>query len=92
MPSKKVPMKGEPDFTHISDEKLNEYKDFIQQMIHSYKGVSNSDTEVLTKIWNDLKNECAERLCKEAIESVEKSSKETHEVTFRKIKPIRIKR
>ena len=92
MPSKKVPMKGEPDFTYISDEKLNEYKDFIQQMIHSYKGVSKSDTEVLTKIWNDLKNECAERLCKRATEAIEKAPEETSEVTFRKIKPIRIKR
>lgn len=63
MPPKKFALKGEPDFHHLSDEKVKSFLDFAQQMIFAYKHHDAEKTKVLESIWKDLSIECTERLC-----------------------------
>ena len=57
--SKRIPLKGEPDFTAITDEKLVAYKSTVQEMIHSY--FDEETSSVLKKVWKQLSDECADR-------------------------------
>ena len=94
MPRSRVPLKGEPDFTTISDSKLKDYLDLTQQMIFSYKNVSKEKVDVLKEIWKDISKECTARLSSSAIKELDRQEQEENAplVTHR-IKPVkRIKR
>ena len=58
----KTPMKGTPDFSTLSDDKVRDYRDLAQQMIFAYKYCDEEKTRVLTDIWKQLSDECADRL------------------------------
>lgn len=63
MPPKKYALKGEPDFHHLSDERLKSFLDLTQQMIFAYKHHDEEKVKVLESIWKDLSVESTERLC-----------------------------
>lgn len=91
MLSKKTPIKGKPDFTNISDEKLKGYIDLAQQMIFAYKYCDEEKVRVLTEVWKQMSNEYTERLCNAPfIESVEEAPKTIHKIkTVKSIKRIK---
>lgn len=97
MPPKRVPIKGEPDFTTISDERLKGFIDFAQQMIFAYKYCDEEKTRVMREIWKQLSNERMDRLCASDIAELDQQEKEEQETpvkpTLHKIKTVkRIKR
>ena len=97
MPPKRVPIKGEPDFTTISDERLKGFIDLAQQMIFAYKYCDEEKTRVMKEIWKQLSDEQADRLCSLAIEELDRQEKEGKESPIKpslhKIKTVkRIKR
>lgn len=85
-------MKGSPDFTTISDERLNGLIDLAQQMIFAYKYLDEEKVRVFTEVWKDLTNERTERLCNAPfIEPEKEAPVPVHKVKM--VKPIkRIKR
>lgn len=72
MPPKKYAMRGKPDFTNVSDEKLKLFMDLTQQMIFAYNHYDDEKAEVLSSIWKDLNIEDSERVSKSACEALEK--------------------
>ena len=91
----RIPLKGQPDFTTISDERLKGFLDLAQQMIFAYKYCDEEKTRVLTAIWKELSIEHTDRLCNSACAELECQSKEEEVVppTVHKIKMVkRIKR
>lgn len=72
MPKKRVPIKGEPDFTTISDKRLKEFIDLAQQMIVAYQYCDEEKTQVLKEIWKQLSNEHTDRLRVSAIVDLER--------------------
>lgn len=70
----RVPLKGLPDFTHLSDEKLREYVEFAQQMIFAYEHCDEEKTRVLKEVWKQLSDENTDRLCSTPFKRVEESS------------------
>ena len=91
----RVPIKGQPDFTTISDERLKGFIDLAQQMIFAYKYCDEEKTRVLTEIWKQLSDEHTDRLCASACEELERQEKEQEVVppAVHKIKMVkRIKR
>lgn len=91
MPPKRVPLKGEPDFTTISDERLDGFIDLAQQMIFAYKYHDEEKVKVLQAIWKDMSNESTDRLCASTIEELDRQEV-VEEVPVRKIKLAKIKR
>lgn len=89
MPPKRVPIKGEPDFTTISDERLHGFIDLAQQMIFAYKYCDEEKTRVLQDIWKQCSNEETERICASAIASLERQEREEKAPTMRKIRPVK---
>ncbi len=90
MPPKRVPIKGEPDFTTISDERLKGFIDLAQQMIFAYKHEDAEKTRVLKEIWKDCTNEYTDRLsaaCQEALMKEESSP-----IVSRRIKTVKLKK
>lgn len=59
----RTPLKGEPDFTSISDERLKGFIDLSQQMIFAYKHLDEEKTRVFEEVWKQLSNEYTKRLC-----------------------------
>lgn len=95
MPPKRVPIKGEPDFTTISDERLKGFIDLAQQMIFAYKYCDEEKTRVMRDIWKQMSDEYTERLCASAIAELDRQEQESVESkpVMRKIKTVkRIKR
>lgn len=94
MPPKKVPIKGEPDFTNISDDVLKGFLDLTQQLIFSYKNCDEEKTRVLRDIRKQMSDEYTDRISASAIASIERREEQVVEkpVTH-KIKMVkRIKR
>ena len=58
---KKVPLKGKPDFTKFSDERLEAYLDLVQGLIHAYAAFSE-EREVLFRIWKALSDHQIDRV------------------------------
>ena len=86
----RIPMKGLPDFTSLSDEKVKEYVELAQQMIFAYEHCDAEKTRVLTEIWKQLSDEHTDRLC--ALAHKKSESKEEKEVVppaLHKIKTIK---
>ena len=97
MPPKRVPIKGEPDFTTVSDERLKGFIDLAQQMIFSYKYCDEEKTRVMKDIWKQLSDEQVDRRCSSAIVELDRQEKEEQESPIKpslhKIKTVkRIKR
>lgn len=88
----RTPMKGKPDFTTISNERLNGFIDLAQQMIFTYKYCDEEKVRVMTEVWKDLSTERTERLCNEPfIEPEKEAPVPVHKVKM--VKPLkRIKR
>lgn len=90
MPPKRVPIKGEPDFTTISDERLKGFIDLAQQMVFAYKYCDEEKTRVMQDIWKQMSNEHTERLCASAcVELDRKAEIEEKPLIHHKIKPVR---
>lgn len=90
MPPKRVPIKGEPDFTTISDERLHGFIDLAQQMIFAYKYCDEEKTRVLQEIWKQCSNEETDRLlCASAIKELDRQEAEVDTPVMRKIKIIK---
>lgn len=59
----RTPMKGQPDFSTLSDEKLKEYIDLAQQMIFAYQYCDEEKTRVMKEVWKQMSDEYSDRLC-----------------------------
>ena len=93
MPPKRVPLKGEPDFTHVSDEVLKEFLDLTQQMIFVYQMCDSEKTLVMKEVWKQLNDEYADRLHTLVSEDFDRQSSECVSPVVHKIKMVkRIKR
>lgn len=57
----KTPVKGQPDFTTLSDSRVKAYRNLIADMIGSYSQFPEY-TQILTQIWKDLTSENADRI------------------------------
>ena len=75
----RIPMKGLPDFSTLSDERVKEYLDLAQQMIFAYKYCDEEKTRVLTEIWKQLSDEHTDRLCASACAELDRQEKESKE-------------
>ena len=72
---KRTPLTGKPDFSSVSDERLREYRDLTQQMLFTYQHCDAEKVRVLTEVWQELSDECTERLCNAPfVQPVEESS------------------
>lgn len=92
MSSKRIPIKGVPDFTNVSDKRLKEHIDLIQQLIFSYKGVSEEKVKMLREMWKDMSDEYADRLAESAIKEVTHQEESSVDIPVRRVKfvkPIR---
>lgn len=90
MPPKRVPIKGEPDFTTISDERLKGFIDLAQQMIFAYKYCDEEKTRVMRDIWKQMSDEHTERLCASAIAELDRQEQESEsKPVMRKIKTVK---
>ena len=92
MSKNKIPIKGKPDFTSLSDEKVGEYRDLAQQMIFTYKYCDEEKVCVLTDVWKQFSDEYTDRLCNAPFVEPEKENPVvTHKIKM--AKPLkRIKR
>ena len=92
---RRTPLKGEPDFTNLNDEKMREYRDLIQSLIFSYKYCDKEVTKTLQKVHKQISENLTERLAYDTMnvlsEQTEspKEEKELVKKTFQK--PRRIK-
>ena len=74
-------MKGSPDFTHISDERLKGYIDLAQEMIFAYQYCDEEKTRVMTEVWKQMSDEYTDRLAQAPfIAPVEESAPTTHKI------------
>lgn len=55
-----VPEKGRPDFSNLDDKRVREYRDVVNEMIGAFSEFPDMKA-VLTEVWKELSNECAER-------------------------------
>ena len=89
MKKKRTPLTGKPDFSSVPDERLREYKDLTQQMLFTYQHCDAEKVRVLTEVWQELSDECTDRLCDAPFVEPEKEIP----AVVHKIKPVkRIKR
>ena len=58
--SKRLPVKGQPDFSFLDDSHVRDYKRFINDMIQSYSDFPEK-VKVLKDIWSDLNTENVNR-------------------------------
>lgn len=87
MSKNRVPLKGEPDFSTFSDERLRYYIDLVQSLMFSYQYCDEEKTCVLFEIWKQLSHEHSVRLLDAPVKPVE--SKETTISTMHKIKTVK---
>lgn len=73
MPRSRTPLKGEPNFTKMSEEKLRQYQDCIQDMIFAYKSAEDKESvRVLEMCFKDISNELTEAIYRGTSKSVKK--------------------
>jgi len=58
---RRFPEKGKPDFSNLEDKRVREYRDVVNEMIGAFSELPDVK-RVLTEIWKELSNECAERI------------------------------
>ena len=85
-------MKGKPDFSAISDDKLKDYIEVAQQMIFAYQYCDEEKTRVMKEVWKQMSDEYTDRLCNAPfIEPAEECAPSVHKIKV--VKPLkRIKR
>lgn len=59
--SQRTPIKGKPDFSSITDDKLVSYLEVVQSMIFAYQNCDEEAITVLHKLWKQLSEEQADR-------------------------------
>ena len=92
MSVKKTPLKGLPDFTTISDERLKGFIDLSQQLMFSYKQCDEEVVSVMKRVWKQLSDEHADRVSASAVKEISREE-EAPKPVVRKIKTVkRIKR
>ena len=91
--SKRTPMKGEPYFYHLSDEKLKQYRDVIEEMVYSFSDFPE-EKEVLHNIWVKLSDAYIDRITDELPEEKEVSEEpvDTEVKLIKRNKVIKFKR
>lgn len=87
MSSKNV-LGKEPDFKHLSDEKVKSFLDLTQQMLFAYNHDS-SKTEVLEEMWRDLNKEHCQRLGNSAVKSIEADSSSESSSMLKRVPKLR---
>lgn len=83
---KRTPIKGEPDFTAISDEKLVSYLEVVQSMIFAYQGCDAEATALLHKLWKQLSCEQADRQVNSINEFIAEESEPIKTVKIKTVK------
>ena len=88
---KKTPIKGEPDFSSISDSRLKDYVDCIEKMIFAYQECDAEKARVLSAIWKELSDLHTDRTYSSAIEKMQAQEfvRETAKVAVHKIKMVK---
>ena len=89
---RKVPLKGEPDFTNVSDETLKEYEKLIQRLIFAYNRENEEVVKVLKVALKDISMNLTKRIKYDTISTESENSSSTS-ITVRKnfLKPKSIK-
>ena len=80
---RKVPLKGKPDLTNFSDERLEESLEIVQRLIHAYEAFSD-EREMLFRIWKAISDHQIDR---EAFGNPGKKQQAPTRQTSAKIKP-----
>ena len=89
---KRVAIKGQPDFIRLSDARLKQYSETIQEMIFSYSQFPE-EKKLLTKMWGEINNEKAERLSCDIKDFSENTHRESDAVLLNRSKTLkRVKR
>lgn len=89
----RTPVKGQPDFSTISDENLRGYIDLSQQMIFAYKYCDEEKVRVLTAVWKQMSDEYSDRVCKAPFKPVVEETTDAVVHKIKMVKPLkRIKR
>ena len=89
----KTPIRGEPDFTAISNEMLKGFIELSQQMIFVYRGCDEEKTRVMKEVWKQMSDEYSDRLHSLTVEDLSKQTHEQDSPVVHKIKMVkRIKR
>ena len=81
---KRLPIKGEPDFSVLSDSKIKDFMNTLQQMIFSYQE-DKEKKAILTEMWKQLSNEMTDR---QVVEAEKEVSADTS-VVVHKVKPVK---
>lgn len=90
---KRTPIKGEPDFTSLSDETLKRFLELAQQMIFAYQQCDEEKTRVMKEVWKQISDEYSDRLHVLAVDDLSKQTPEKDIPVVHKIKMVkRIKR
>lgn len=58
---RKVPLKGKPNFANLSDSKVKQYADVVNDMIGAYSEFPEC-VRLLKTMWKDLSNEYVDRI------------------------------
>lgn len=73
---RRVPLKGEPNFSNLTDEQVRQYKNMVTDLIGNFSELPDV-TSALETAWKYLSEECVERACKQPEVEVVKSLKLT---------------
>lgn len=73
MPPKRLPLKGEPNFTAISDSKLREFIDLTEELRFAYEHFDEEKAKVIKAIWKEL---CIESTNRKVNSSVKELSRQ----------------
>ena len=90
-----TPLKGEPDFTGLTDSELKEGKDLIQSLIFAYKYCDKEVTKTLQKVHKQISDNLTERLTYDTINVLNEQTKSPKEEelvkkTFQKPRKIKL--
>lgn len=73
---RRVPLKGEPNFSNLTDEQVRQYKNMVTDLMGNFSELPDV-TSALETAWKYLSEECVERTCKQPEVEVVKSLKLT---------------
>lgn len=61
---RRVPLKGEPNFSNLTDEQVRQYKNMVTDLMGNFSELPDV-TSALEIAWKYLSEECVERTCKQ---------------------------